>query len=143
MLPISTYKMGPNYLQRVFTRKALVAVTAWERLHGQVNPLVALQIVIAIETLWALIALEWTVVRRCLVGSRMCLAVYVTHACRVSTVGEPRHHTTVLHPADQGKLAVRVVDIGKHRSRKRVALVLSLVRKGRMRRSRMQGRDRG
>lgn len=45
-------------LESILAREAFIAVTARERLDSQVDTLVALQIVISIEALWALIALE-------------------------------------------------------------------------------------
>lgn len=55
-------------LQCIFPRKALLAVAAGERLHGQVNSLVAFQIMIAVEGLGALIAFEGSVVLLLLAG---------------------------------------------------------------------------
>jgi hypothetical protein len=48
-------------LQGVLSGEALVAVGAWKRLDCQMNPLVSLQVVVAVEALRALIALEWSV----------------------------------------------------------------------------------
>lgn len=45
-------------LQRISSGKALLAITARERLHSQMDPLMALQIMISIERLRALIASE-------------------------------------------------------------------------------------
>jgi hypothetical protein len=50
-----------THLQGIFTREALVAVRARERLHGKMYPFMSLQIVIPIETLRAFVALEWSV----------------------------------------------------------------------------------
>lgn len=49
-------------LQSIFSREALVAMSAGERLHGQVYPLVPLQVVVAIEALRALVAFEGSLV---------------------------------------------------------------------------------
>ncbi len=46
------------HLQSVLAREALVAVAARERLHRQMYPLVPLQVVIPVEALRALVALE-------------------------------------------------------------------------------------
>ena len=53
-----------TYLQRILSGEALVAVRAWERLHRQVYPLVSLEIVVPVEGLRALVAFEWSLVRR-------------------------------------------------------------------------------
>jgi len=49
-------------LERILSREALVAMPAREWLHGQVYPLVPLQVMIAIEALRALIASERPVI---------------------------------------------------------------------------------
>ena len=51
-----------TYLQRIFAREALVAVAAGKRLDGEMYALVTLEIMIAVEALWALIASERSVV---------------------------------------------------------------------------------
>lgn len=48
-------------LQGILSRETLITMGARERLHGQMDSLVAFQIVIAIEALWALVALEWSI----------------------------------------------------------------------------------
>lgn len=50
------------YLESVFPRERLVAVVAREWLHGEVNPFVTRQIVVAIEALRALVTLERSIV---------------------------------------------------------------------------------
>lgn len=52
---------GRTYLQRVLAREALIAVRAGERFHGQMNPLMTLEIVVAVEALRTLVAFEWPV----------------------------------------------------------------------------------
>lgn len=54
-------RLSSTHLKRVLSRETLITVGARERLHGQMNSLVAFQIVIAIEALWALVALEWSI----------------------------------------------------------------------------------
>lgn len=88
-----------------------------------------LQVVVPVEALRALIALERAIVRWCLVGSRMCLAVDVAHTRRVPAVRESGHHAAVVHATDQCELAVRVVDVRKDGSGERIALVRPLVGK--------------
>lgn len=51
-------------LQRILPRKALITVAAGEWLHRQMNPLMSLQVMIAVEALGALIAFEWTIIMR-------------------------------------------------------------------------------
>ena len=55
---------GSTNLERVLTGEALVAVATWERLDGEMNALMPLQVVISVETLRALIASEGSVVLR-------------------------------------------------------------------------------
>ena len=61
-----------------------------ERLHSQVNALVALQVVVTVEALWTLIAFERTVILWRL-GLRLCLVVHLVHGCSMATV-ETLHH---------------------------------------------------
>ena len=44
-------------LERILSRETLLAVAAWKRLDGKVYSLVSLEVVVAIETLRALVAL--------------------------------------------------------------------------------------
>lgn len=66
---------------------------ARERLDCQVDSLVPFQVVVPIEALGALIALEWPVVRSCLLV-RVVSLHEVRHLGRVSAV-EARHHSRV------------------------------------------------
>lgn len=92
------------YLESVFSRKALLAVAAWERLYGEMDPLVAFQVVVSVEALRALVAFEWTVVLRC-------LRLVVVHVLQgaVATVEWWDHAG---HPVDHGHLAVGLMDVG-------------------------------
>lgn len=57
------------YLQCVFPREALVTVVAWERLDGEMDSLMPFQVVVPVEALRTLVALEWSFEvrgRRCL-----------------------------------------------------------------------------
>lgn len=78
-----------------------------ERLDCQVDPLVPLQIVVAVETLGALIALEWSVV-----GSGLLMRVVSLHKVRhlscVPTV-EARHHPRVY--TNQSESTIRILDV--------------------------------
>jgi hypothetical protein len=50
-------------LEGIFAREALVAVVARKGLDCKMNSLVSLQIMVPVETLWALVALKRSVVR--------------------------------------------------------------------------------
>jgi hypothetical protein len=85
-------------------------VVAGERLNSKMDPLVALQIVIAVEALRALVALE-----RPVIGSRLLVRRMphkVRHGCRVPTV-EARHHPRV--NTNQSQPTVRVLNVGEDR----------------------------
>lgn len=69
-------------LQSIFSRKTLVAVQAWKRFHRQMDPFMSLQIMIAVETLRALIASERSFAM-CRLSRR---PVHVLQAGAVSTV---------------------------------------------------------
>jgi hypothetical protein len=94
------------YLESVLPRKALVTVVAREGLDSQMNSLVSLQVMIAIEALWTLITLEWPVVRSRLLMGRV--AEKMRHGRCMAAV-EPWYHAGV--HTNQSKAAVRVLDI--------------------------------
>jgi hypothetical protein len=71
-----------------------------------VNALVAFKIVIPVETLWALVATEWSV--GLCIGLGHVVAVKLLHGC-VSTVVV--HWHTVGHAVDECELTVGVADI--------------------------------
>lgn len=83
----------------------------WKRLHRQMNALMSLQVVIPVEALRALIALERPVVGRprLVEGVWRMPAVHLLHAGHVATV-EARENAR-LHAAQQRHLAVRTVDV--------------------------------
>jgi hypothetical protein len=87
-------------------------VVAREGLDSQMYPLVSLQVVVPIEALGTLVALEWSVIGGWLLVRRM--AKEVRHCRRVSTV-EAWHHTRMY--AYKGKLAVWILNVREHRSR--------------------------
>jgi len=68
-------------LQCIFPRKALLAVSTWEWLHGQMDPLMSLQIVITIEGLWTLVTFERAVILLLLL-SRVVAIHWSTHLMR-------------------------------------------------------------
>lgn len=57
------HKITDTYLKSILAREALVTVRAGERLHGQMNALVAFEVVIAVETLGTLVTFERSVRR--------------------------------------------------------------------------------
>jgi hypothetical protein len=48
-------------LQCVFAREALVAVSTRKGLHSQMDSLMSLKVMVAVEALRALVAFEWTI----------------------------------------------------------------------------------
>jgi hypothetical protein len=90
-------------------------MVAGEWLDCQMNPLVSLQVMVAVETLWALVALEGSVIcGRLLVGR---VAEKMRH-CRSVTAVEARHHSRVY--AYQRHLTVRVLHVGENWRRTRL-----------------------
>jgi len=75
------------HLQCVFAREALVTVAAREWLDCQMNALVSLQVVITVEALNTLVALERTIVQRV-----RCLLLVAVHRVHAAIVG---HHVVV------------------------------------------------
>ena len=61
---IVTRESRITYLESILAREALVTVRARERLNGQMDTFMALEVVIAVETLGALVAFERSVRRR-------------------------------------------------------------------------------
>lgn len=99
-----------TYLQCILAREALVAVVARERLDSKMDPLVSLQIMISVETLWALVAFEWPVI--CCGLLMLGMSHEVWHSRCVSAI-EAGHHARV--HTYQCKLPIGVLDIRKHR----------------------------
>ncbi len=105
-----------SYLERILPREALVAVPTRERLDRKVYPLMPLEIVVAVEALRALIALERSIVWWCLVLRRMMrmllrrVVIHVLQVRGMPTV-EPERQA-VRHPAVyQLHLAIWVLDV--------------------------------
>jgi hypothetical protein len=99
-----------TYLERILPREALVAVIAGERLDSQMYPLVSLQVMVAIETLWALVAFEWSIICSWLLVGRV--TKEMRHGRCMATV-ETGHHSRM--NAYQRKLTVGVLDVGENR----------------------------
>ena len=70
-----------THLQGIFPREALITVVAWERLPREMDPLMALQVVIPVEALRALIALERSFNGGWLSCLRLLTAVYALVVC--------------------------------------------------------------
>ena len=90
-------------------------MSAREGLDGQVDALVAFEIVISVETLGTLVATERTI----------CLRIWLWHVVAVhrlhgsvSTVVV--HWHTVRHAVHKRKLATGIADVGKDGSKRRV-----------------------
>lgn len=59
-------------LQSVLPGESLLTKRARERLHGQMNLLVSFQVVVPVEALYALVALEGSILR-CLMRMRLAI----------------------------------------------------------------------
>lgn len=77
-----------------------------EGLDSKMNPLVSLQIVVAVEALGALVALERSVIRGLLLVRRV---PHEMRHCRSMATVETWHHSWV--HTDQRQLAVRILDV--------------------------------
>ena len=100
--PITGIRIGlRTNLQCIFPREALLAMAAREWLDCQMDSLVSLQVVIAVEGLWALIALEGAVI-----WWGLALWVMPVHLVRMLWV--PLH----VHAAYQCHLVPGVVHVG-------------------------------
>ena len=72
----------PVTLESIFPGKALLAMETRERLYGQMNTLMPLQVVVAVERLRAGIALEWSV----LLGWGLTMTVHAMVRAHMLTV---------------------------------------------------------
>jgi len=99
-----------TYLERILPREAFVAVIARERLDSKMDPLVPLQIVIPVEALGALIALERSVVGSGLLVLRV--AHEMRHSCGVTAV-ESWHHRGMA--SNKCQSTVGVLNVGEDR----------------------------
>lgn len=114
-----------SYLQGILAREALVAVAAGEGLDGQVDALVTLQVVVAVEALWALIASERSVVLWA--GLLRVVTIHSVHVRGVSAV--EGHHSRRHASSDKCELAAGVAHVGEDWARHGVAVcpVLSIL----------------
>jgi hypothetical protein len=108
--------LASAHLQCVFPREALVTMVAWERLHGEMDPLMPLQVVVPIEALRTLVAFK----RSFDVGRLWCLwwltAIQALWVRGKATVVARRYHA-LLHATYHGHLPIWTVDIRHHRAR--------------------------
>lgn len=111
-------------LERVLAGEALIAMAARERLDGQMYPLVSLEVVVAVEALWALIASERSVVLW--VGLLRMVAIQLVHGRGVTAV-ERWHHAMRHAASHQCNWTVWLVDIGEHRHRVAVRSMLGVL----------------
>jgi hypothetical protein len=103
-------------LQCIFPGEALLAVSAREWFHRQMDPLMSLQIVVSIEGLWTLVTFERSVILLLLL-SRVVGVHWTSHLMR-----------RILHidPTHQSHLIAWAMHIGHDRAshrRKRVATI--------------------
>jgi len=82
-----------------------------ERLDRKMDPLMALQIVIAIEALWALITFERPISGCRLHLLRWLTAVHCLCICRIAAV-VPRGDHALLYSTNHGHLSIGTVDVG-------------------------------
>ena len=95
-------------LESILSREALIAVSTWEWLNRKVNTLVSFQIVVAVETLRALITFERSIIMRLRLG-RMWRAVHGHTGCM--TTVEAASHYAMRKSTNEHRLAIRVVEI--------------------------------
>jgi hypothetical protein len=93
-------------LQCIFPRKALLAMAARERLHCQMDPLMSLQIVVAVEGLWALITLEGSII----------LLLLLTWMMRVHRGSHLMRWILHIHATNKCHLVSRAMYIGHNRT---------------------------
>lgn len=111
MLSCNKDVWGSADLEGIFARETLVAVAARERLDGQVNSLMSLQVMIPVEALWALVASERSVVL--CIWLLWVVAIQLMHLGCMATI-EAWHHAVWHSASNQGKLTVRVCNVGKY-----------------------------
>jgi hypothetical protein len=83
-------------------------MSARERLHGKMNSLMPFQVMVSVEALGTLIALERAVIRRLLLWW---VTEHVAHACGMPAVESWDH--LVGHATHKGELAVGIGNVGK------------------------------
>ena len=88
-------------------------MTTWEWLDSQMYPLVSLKIVIPVEALWTLIALEWSIVVRGLSRWVRSIVVHVLKASRMATI---EVHHACWEIADQHWRSARIIQVRKNRT---------------------------
>lgn len=109
-----------TYLEGVFPGEALLAMAARERLHRQVDTLMPLEIVIPVEALGALVALEWAVIGRS--GSRMTVHVLEARCVAGMESGYHAGHANQLH------LPTRTMHVRHDGTREAVGATVATIR---------------
>ena len=87
--------MSNAYLERIFPRKALLAVPTGERLDSKVYPLMPLQIVISIEALRALVTLEWAFIMWLLL--LVAIQLLIEMCCDPTVIRHPTMEASARH----------------------------------------------
>lgn len=83
-----------------------MAARKW--LDSKMDSLVPFQVVIAVEALWALVALEWALIGR--VGLWLGVSIHLLHLRSVTAIVAIHH--IAMHAAHKRQLGIGVVDIG-------------------------------
>ena len=92
-------------------------MTAGEWLDCEMYSLVPLEIVVAVEALWALVALEWTVVGWAWLG--MAVSIHLHVSCSTTVVSSDH---AVVHAAKKSEMIVGVVYVCQDGSWKGVCI---------------------
>jgi hypothetical protein len=111
-----------THLQGILAREALLAVAAGKRLHGQMDPFVAFEVVVPVEALRTLVALEGTLLSG---GSTGVVAVQAVGEMVTVAVAHVWWHATaahhgqgrarLVHVAQDGARDLAVGGVGAHR----------------------------
>lgn len=102
-----------SYLQGVLAGKTFIAPRAREWLHSQMDALMTLQVVVAVETLWALVTLEGTIVVRSLVSL---VRVVVVHRLHIGCVTTVEAYQSLRQASHQHRRTTWIIEIREHRT---------------------------
>ena len=100
-----------TYLECIFPRKALFAMTTRKRLDREMDPFMSFQVVVSVEALRTLIALERPVV----VVRLLRIPIHLLHVCGMATI-ESWHHTA-WEASNECQLTSWTVYVGHCRAR--------------------------
>ena len=103
-----------SYLQCILAREAFIAMMAGERLHGQMDPFMSFQVVVPVETLRTLVALEGSVVCRTRWVARVggMTPIHLLHGQLAAVERQPAGERI----ADERHMSVRIVHVRQHGS---------------------------